>query len=438
MNVIRELLNKSFPGGNLIWLVDVFYISLAQSCTLKRSYKIIPTVLLVLASCSTLRGQIVINEISQGPTGGKEYVEFLVLGTPCTSTCLDLRLWVFDDNNGFLNGGPTTGVGIASGACRFANDPFWSCIPSGTLITIYNDLDQNSSLPPDDLLMTDNNCNLVIPINSTLFDHHSTEPNSTNSTYPTAGWIAGGAWIDISMANTQDGFQIYNPADLTTPVFSVGWGPANVNGDIWMGAGSATDDVFYADNSIDCDFTNQGNWAEACAGDIPACGSDDQTPGAANSAGNAVCISTFNNGCTGGPPLIIDSIVGVNISCFGVCDGSATAYVSGGTTPYTYAWNDPLAQTDSVANGLCAGTFTVTVTEAGGCQDTLDSVVIIEPLLITSAITASTNPVCFGDCTGSATVTPGGGSIPYTYAWNDPGLQTTPTATGLCAGTYDV
>jgi len=405
---------------------------------LKRLSKIFLLSLLIHAGSFSGYGQIVINEISQGPNGSKEYVEFLVLGTPCATSCLDLRFWIFDDNNGFLNGTPTSGVGIAAGAARFADNPFWSCIPSGTLITIYNDLDPNSSLPPDDLLMTDGNCNLVIPISSTLFDHHPSEPTSSNSTYPSIGWIAGGDWVDISMANSQDGFQIYDPANLTTPVFSIGWGSANVLGDIWMGAGSASDDVFFADNSIDCDFTNQGNWAQACAGDFGTCGSDDQTPGVPNSAGNAACISTFNNGCTVAPPLIIDSIVGMDLACFGVCSGVATVYASGGALPYTYAWNDPLAQTDSLATGLCAGIYTVTVTEAGGCQDTLDSIVIVEPTLLTSAITASTNPLCFGECTGAATVVAGGGTPPYTYAWNDPLAQTTAIATGLCVRTFDV
>jgi gliding motility-associated-like protein len=39
-------------------------------------------------------------------------------------------------------------------------------------------------------------------------------------------------------------------------------------------------------------------------------------------------------------------------------------------------------------------------------------------------------------CTGTATVNPGGGIAPYTYAWNDSHAQTTQTATGLCAGSY--
>ena len=37
-----------------------------------------------------------------------------------------------------------------------------------------------------------------------------------------------------------------------------------------------------------------------------------------------------------------------------------------------------------------------------------------------------------------ATVTPVGGTPAYTYSWNTFPVQTTPTATGLSAGTYDV
>jgi gliding motility-associated-like protein len=54
---------------------------------------------------------------------------------------------------------------------------------------------------------------------------------------------------------------------------------------------------------------------------------------------------------------------------------------------------------------------------------------------ITLAISA-TNSSCSGS-TGSATVTPSGGTAPYTYLWN-PGGQTTATATGLASGTYTV
>ncbi len=41
-------------------------------------------------------------------------------------------------------------------------------------------------------------------------------------------------------------------------------------------------------------------------------------------------------------------------------------------------------------------------------------------------------------CSGTATVTPSGGTPPYSYLWNDSQAQMTATATGLCAGTYAV
>ena len=49
---------------------------------------------------------------------------------------------------------------------------------------------------------------------------------------------------------------------------------------------------------------------------------------------------------------------------------------------------------------------------------------------------AINNVSCFGGSNGSATVTPTGGTPPYTYQWNNG--QTTQTTTGLTAGTYTV
>ena len=95
---------------------------------------------------------LIINEISQGSSGVQEYVEFLVVPDPsqtisCTEVlpCLDLRGWIFDDNNGYFTG-LGGGFGIAAGACRFSLDPFWACIPVGTIITIYNNVPNTSYL----------------------------------------------------------------------------------------------------------------------------------------------------------------------------------------------------------------------------------------------------------------------------------------------------
>ena len=97
----------------------------------------------------------------------QEYVELMVIGTASSVTCspcIDIRGWIIDDNNGYHGSS-----GIASGCNRFSNNSFWSCIPLGTIITVYNGADTNIDMPVNDLDINDGNCRLVVPIeNSTL------------------------------------------------------------------------------------------------------------------------------------------------------------------------------------------------------------------------------------------------------------------------------
>ncbi|PCH92534.1 MAG: hypothetical protein COB85_08045, partial [Bacteroidetes bacterium] len=110
---------------------------------------------------------------------------------------------------------------------------------------------------------------------------------------------------------------------------------------------------------------------------------------------------------------------------------------TGGVTPYTYLWDDPLSQASMTATGLSAGTYNVIVTDSNGCSGTA-SVTISEPSNLNTSITSTTNVTCGGGCDGEATVGVSGGTTPYTYLWNDPTNQTTATATGLCVGSYEV
>ncbi len=134
------------------------------------------------------------------------------------------------------------------------------------------------------------------------------------------------------------------------------------------------------------------------------------------------------------PPPINTLLSGVNLLCNGICNGSATLTVSGGNSPYSYIWTGGMT-TQNVA-GLCAGIYYVTVTDAN-LISVVDSVTITEPPALSLSI-AGTDATCDGMCDGSSTVTAGGGTGSYTYSWDDPGNQTTPTAFGLCAGTYNV
>ncbi len=159
------------------------------------------------------------------------------------------------------------------------------------------------------------------------------------------------------------------------------------------------------------------------------------------SAGTYTVTITDNLGCTATAsvtitePTLLTAAIGAstNVSCFTGNDGQATVVAGGGTPPYSYAWTNG-GTTPTITN-LVAGTYCVTVTDALSCTATV-CVTITEPPLLTATITATTNVSCFGGSNGQATVTGGGGTLPYTYLWSTGG--TNPTETGLAAGTYTV
>ncbi|HLG03521.1 MAG TPA: SBBP repeat-containing protein, partial [Bacteroidia bacterium] len=101
------------------------------------------------------------------------------------------------------------------------------------------------------------------------------------------------------------------------------------------------------------------------------------------------------------PTNITTNTVVTNASCNGVCDGSATATSVGGTGPYTYNWT-PSGGNNATANNLCAGTYSVYITDNIGCLDTA-TLTITQPGALLATLASSTNVTCNGFCDGSAT-----------------------------------
>jgi len=127
-----------------------------------------------------------------------------------------------------------------------------------------------------------------------------------------------------------------------------------------------------------------------------------------------------------------------NAAAGGTPDGIIAAAPTGGTGPYTYLWSN--GSTAQTVNGVGAGTYNVTVTDANGCTAT-SSVTVTEPPVLSStgAVASDYNGQdvsCNGSTDGSITVTPAGGTAPYTYLWSNG--STTQTATGVGAGNYNV
>jgi gliding motility-associated-like protein len=131
----------------------------------------------------------------------------------------------------------------------------------------------------------------------------------------------------------------------------------------------------------------------------------------------------------------------VNNACFQGTSGSLMITASGGLPPYSYAWAGPNNFSSTVANpqNLASGTYQVTVTDANGCTITGAQQTITEPTQLTFAQTAINN-TCFQGTSGSITVTPSGGTAPYTYAWTGPNnfSSTVANPQNLASGTYQV
>lgn len=122
-----------------------------------------------------------------------------------------------------------------------------------------------------------------------------------------------------------------------------------------------------------------------------------------------------------------------NVSCYGGNNGSAAAAASGGTGPYTYVWSN--GATTAAINGLVAGNYAVTATDAGQATATA-SMTITQPSSPLGVQVYAESQICGIVPDGKATAVPFGGTPPYTYLWSNGG--TTAQITGLAAGTYTV
>ncbi len=162
-------------------------------------------------------------------------------------------------------------------------------------------------------------------------------------------------------------------------------------------------------------------------------------------AGTYTVTVTDANGCSATATATVTNLSGetvtinppVNVLCNGGNNGSATANVIGGVTPYTYSWTTFPVQTNVTATGLTAGSYTVNVTDAAGCTASA-SVTITQPPLLTVSVGPPVNVLCNGNNNGGDIASASGGTGPYGYSWNSFPVQTNANAVGLTAGTYTV
>ena len=123
---------------------------------------------------------------------------------------------------------------------------------------------------------------------------------------------------------------------------------------------------------------------------------------------------------------------GFNISCNGGANGAASAAGAGGVGPYTYAWNN--GATSTSVSGLAAGNYTISITDANGCNKVV-SLALIEPTPITSSYEIGIVS-CYKMQDGWAIVNINGGAgNNYTVQWNNGSSGA--NLQGLRAGWYN-
>lgn len=142
------------------------------------------------------------------------------------------------------------------------------------------------------------------------------------------------------------------------------------------------------------------------------------------SAGNYTFYVQDQGGCSVSLPVQITDLSTLSATadsipalCNGSSDGSISVMATGGTQPYSYIIGTGSPQNNATFSNLAAGNYTLTITDAQGCQVILNEIVT-EPSAIQLVEVSTINTTC-NLPNGGLEVTATGGISPYLYSINN-------------------
>ena len=218
-----------------------------------------------------------------------------------------------------------------------------------------------------------------------------------------------------------------NPGPTAINTVTVDENCSNSNGSVTLGAVTGGTGPFTY-NFNNAGYSGSTTYTGLVAGNYPLEVQD------ANGCTYLTSIIILNNP---GPTAIVTTVV--DEAC-NAADGSVNlGTVTGGTGPYTYAFDTPTPFTTTTSyTGLVAGIYNIIVKDANGCTYST-SVTISNSGGPTAVSTTDVNENC-GAGDGSIIIgAVTGGVSPYTYEFNGTGVYTSTTSyTGLAAATYTI
>lgn len=294
---------------------------------------------------------------------------------------------------------------------------------------------------------------------------------SVSITQPATPLSASGAGSSTSCFGGADGTATINPVG-GTPNYSYQWNPSGGTSQNASGLSAQTYFVLVTDNkgcqtNISVVVTEPTAISATLISVGPSCGLPNGSISSQVSGGTSPYTylwstgSLTSSGITGvGPgtytlqitdanncslsisrtlidiPGAIVAVSGITpVSCFGGNDGTATINIASGSPPYSINWF-PYGGNNLTATSLTEGTYTVNVTDSLGCITSV-TVPVPQPTAVSISITSTTDVLCFGENSGSITVSATGGTPNYSYSWPAIGANT-PSVNNIAAGTYTV